>query len=220
MTTGTSKKSAPPPRRGRPRDPERMRRVLEAARQHFFEHGYEGANLDAIAEAAGVSKMTVYSYFPSKEALFENVVGSRTDRVAGSSLGSGVFDPRQPETVLTSIGAHFQDLIREKPVLGQFRALYGAAATQGEACRVFFKQGPDRLGNDVAAYLRTAHEAGTLHVPQPRLAADLFLSMFLGSTHIHALLGLGLPSRATEKDVLREAVRIFMAAHGPVDCAR
>ncbi len=53
------RETAPQPRRGRPRDPERMRRVLDAAKQHFYEHGYEGANLDAIANEAGVSKMTV-----------------------------------------------------------------------------------------------------------------------------------------------------------------
>jgi AcrR family transcriptional regulator len=48
-----------PSRRGRPRDPERQRRVLNAARQHFYTHGYDGASLDAIALEAGVSKMTV-----------------------------------------------------------------------------------------------------------------------------------------------------------------
>lgn len=204
-----------PPRRGRPRDPERMRRVLDAAKQHFYEHGYEGANLDAIASEAGVSKMTVYSYFPSKEALFETVIGSRTDRVAGSLLGTRAFDPRHPQTVLSTIGAQFQELIRENNTLGQFRALYGASSTQGEACRAFYKQGPERLINDVAGYLRAAHEAGSLKVPQPRLAADLFLSMFLGGSHIQALLGLGLPGRAAEKDLLREAVRVFVAAHLP-----
>ncbi len=208
-------RSAPPPRRGRPRDPERMRRVLDAAKQHFFEHGYEGANLDAIASEAGVSKMTVYSYFPSKEALFEAIIGSRTDRVAGSVLGSRALDPRNPQAVLTAIGAEFQELMREKNTLGQFRTLYGANSTQNEACRAFYKQGPERLINDVAAYLRAAHEAGTLKAPQARLSADLFLSMFLGGTHIQALMGLGLPSRAVEKDLLREAVRVFIAAHAP-----
>lgn len=213
--TEKSGKGTPAPRRGRPRDPERMRRVLDAAKQHFFEHGYEGANLDAIASEADVSKMTVYSYFPSKEALFEAVIGARTDRVAGSVLGTRALDPRHPHAVLTAIGAEFQELMREKNTLGQFRTLYGANSAQSEACRAFYKQGPERLINDVAGYLRAAHEAGTLKVPQPRLAADLFLSMFLGGTHIQALLGLGLPGRAMEKDLLREAVRVFIAAYLP-----
>lgn len=55
--------SAPKPQRGRPRDPERCRRILEAAQRHFNEHGLERASVDAIAADAGVSKMTVYSNF-------------------------------------------------------------------------------------------------------------------------------------------------------------
>ena len=47
------------PRRGRPRDPERLRRIVEAAHTHFNAHGLERASVDAIAADAGVSKMTM-----------------------------------------------------------------------------------------------------------------------------------------------------------------
>ena len=74
------------PQRGRPRDPERGRRILEAAQRHFNEHGLERANVDAIAADAGVSKMTVYNNFGSKEGLFQAVVRDRTvPVVAGKS---------------------------------------------------------------------------------------------------------------------------------------
>src|SRR5690348_2923653 len=58
---------APKPQRGRPRDPERGRRILDAAQRHFDEHGLERASVDAIAADAGVSKTTVYNNFGSKE---------------------------------------------------------------------------------------------------------------------------------------------------------
>ena len=45
---------------------------------HFNEHGLERASVDAIAADAGVSKMTVYSNFGSKEGLFQAVVRDRT----------------------------------------------------------------------------------------------------------------------------------------------
>ena len=78
---------APPPRRGRPRDPERVRRIIEAAHSHFNAHGLERASVDAIAAEAGVSKMTIYSHFASKEGLFEAVIRDRTDRVMGGVAG-------------------------------------------------------------------------------------------------------------------------------------
>src|SRR4029078_4941 len=84
------------PQRGRPRDPEVVRRILEAAQRHFDEHGLERASVDAIAADAGVSKMTVYSNFGSKEGLFQAVVRDRTATVVAGVPGAGALDPHQP----------------------------------------------------------------------------------------------------------------------------
>jgi TetR/AcrR family transcriptional repressor of mexJK operon len=203
----------PAPRRGRPRDPERCRRILEAARNRFYADGLERASVDAIAADAGVSKMTIYSHFASKEALFEAVVGERTERVVGGLAGAETLDPNHPQKALLAIGEQFLTLTREEESLGQFRSVYGAAGAQPDACRAFYRQGADRLIGDLAAYLRRAHAAGSLNVRHPRQAADLFLSMFLGDGHIRGLLLLEMPSARENRALLREAVRVFMAAY-------
>lgn len=202
----------PAPRRGRPRDPERCRRILEAARSHFYAHGLERASVDAIAADAGVSKMTVYSHFASKVGLFEAVVRERTERVMGGVAGVEALDPRQPQKALMSIGEQFLALTREEDALGKFRSVYGAAGAQPEACQAFYRQGAERLIGDLAAYLRRADAAGTLRIRHPRQAADLFLAMFLGDGHIRGLLMLELPDARANRALLREAVRVFMAA--------
>ena len=204
---------APPPRRGRPRDPERLRRIVEAAHRHFNAHGFERASVDAIAAEAGVSKMTIYSHFASKEGLFEAVIRDRTDRVMGGLAGVEALDPTQPRKALLAVGEQFLTLAREEEVLGQFRSLYGAAGAQPEACRAFYRQGADRLIGDLAAYLRRADARGTLHIRHPRQAADLFLAMFLGDGHIRGLLMLDMPDARENKALLREAVRVFIAAY-------
>jgi len=204
---------APQPRRGRPRDPERCRRILEAAQSHFYAHGLERASVDAIAADAGVSKMTIYSHFASKEGLFEAVVRERTDRVMGGLAGLEALDPKQPQEALLAIGEQFLALAREENTLGQFRSLYGAAGAQPEACRAFYRQGADRLIGDLAAYLRRADAQGTLNIRHPRQAADLFLAMFLGDGHIRGLLLLDMPDARENSALLREAVRVFIAAY-------
>jgi AcrR family transcriptional regulator len=204
---------APPPRRGRPRDPERSRRILDAARNHFYAHGLERTSVDAIAAEAGVSKMTIYSNFASKEGLFEAVVRDRTDQVMGGLAGVEAMDPEQPQKALMVIGEQFLALAREDDALGQFRSMYGAAGAQPEACRAFHRQGAERLISDLAAYLRRATDAGSLRVQRPRQAADLFLAMFLGDGHIRGLLMLEMPDARENKALLREAVRVFMAAY-------
>jgi len=73
-------------------------KVLRAAREAFAASGY-GVPLDAIAALAGVGPGTVYRHFPSKEALFEAVVGARVgdliddarERGAAADPGAAFF---------------------------------------------------------------------------------------------------------------------------------
>ncbi len=48
--------------------------ILTAARALFAERGFEAASIDDIALAAGVTKGAVYHHFPSKEAIFVEVL--------------------------------------------------------------------------------------------------------------------------------------------------
>ena len=57
------------PSRGRPRDAEIGRRVLEVARHHLAQHGYEAMSLAAIAEEAGTTRQAVYRRWPTKADL-------------------------------------------------------------------------------------------------------------------------------------------------------
>lgn len=49
-------------------------RILEAARKLFLEKGFEAANLDEVAQRAGVAKGTIYRYFDSKAELYVEVL--------------------------------------------------------------------------------------------------------------------------------------------------
>src|SRR5689334_24095552 len=137
----------PKPQRGRPRDPERGRRILEAAQRHFNEHGLERASVDEIAADAGVSKMTLYSNFASKEGLFQAVVRDRTAAVVAGVPGAGALDPDQPEKALLAIGARFLALARGD-ALGALRAVYGVAGVQPEVCRALYEEGPDHVNGE------------------------------------------------------------------------
>jgi AcrR family transcriptional regulator len=56
------------------------RRLLQAAAGHFARHGYEAANVNAIALEAGFAKGTIYNYFPSKRELFAEVLSEACRR--------------------------------------------------------------------------------------------------------------------------------------------
>jgi AcrR family transcriptional regulator len=65
--------------RSRKHDPNRQR-IVDAARVHFFSHGFRSVTMDDLAEELGISKKTLYAHFPGKFDLLEAVLA---DKLAG-----------------------------------------------------------------------------------------------------------------------------------------
>jgi TetR/AcrR family transcriptional regulator, mexJK operon transcriptional repressor len=64
-------------RPGRPTQAETARlgeQLREAALSTFLDNGYDGTSMEAIARAAGITKQTLYSRYPSKRAVFADVI--------------------------------------------------------------------------------------------------------------------------------------------------
>ncbi len=59
----------------RPRSAQAHRKVIEAATGLFAERGIDATSMDAIAEASGVSKATIYKHWPDKDSLCLEVLG-------------------------------------------------------------------------------------------------------------------------------------------------
>lgn len=201
------------PRRGRPRDPRRMAAVVEAARLAFAAHGFERTSMDEIAAASGVSKMTVYSYFPTKEALYSATVVDTIDQAMQTDALASL-DARYPAAALLQIGMALLQLMRQDDVLGCHRAVIGSAVQHGELAHHFFKVGPERIVTDVARYLKAAQDAGSLTLPHVQQCADQFVSLFLGLDHWRALLAIGKPSDRQDRALARANVEFFMRAYG------
>src|SRR5690348_12665409 len=87
------------PQRGRPKDeslPERRReQILDAATAVFARAGYPNTDVQEIADRLGLSKGTVYRYFPSKQDLFFAAVdrGIRRLHEAVTAAGAAEADP-------------------------------------------------------------------------------------------------------------------------------
>lgn len=98
-----------------PRDPEETkRRIFDAAKAEFAEHGIAGARIDRIAAAAKANKQLIYAYFGNKRALFEMVASHNVARfvdevpfdptdLPGHAAGAFEFYAAHPE--VAKIGA-------------------------------------------------------------------------------------------------------------------
>src|SRR5213596_708794 len=65
--------------RSRKHDPN-WQRIVDAARVHFFSHGFRSVTMDDLAQELGISKKTLYAHFPGKFDLLEAVLA---DKFAG-----------------------------------------------------------------------------------------------------------------------------------------
>ncbi len=80
--------ATPPRRRGRPRSEPAHRALLDAALRDFVARGYEAMSLEAIAAAAGVSKLTLYRRWDSKLALVRELLHELSDETPMEDQGS------------------------------------------------------------------------------------------------------------------------------------
>jgi AcrR family transcriptional regulator len=62
--------------------------ILDGARAVFLAEGFDGASMEAIAHAAGVSKGTLYSYFKGKDELFTSLIAAYQNRSLGETSGA------------------------------------------------------------------------------------------------------------------------------------
>ncbi len=65
----------------RSRTDDARRRIVTAARQHFFAHGFRGVSMDDLAAEVGMSKKTLYAHFESKTDLVEAVLREKFDEL-------------------------------------------------------------------------------------------------------------------------------------------
>lgn len=204
------------PRRGRPKDLEKRDAVLHAATRLFLERGFSGTSMEAVAEAAGVAKLTVYAHFGGKDQLFQEMVRQRCDAYNRPERFDA-YAGQPPEKALLQIGIHFLELLLSFEALGLYRVMVGEAPRQPKMARLFFEAGPERLTKRVASYLRGAAERGELSLRDAERDADHFLALVKGKLHFAATLNLlGRPRRDVLHRHVADCVALFLRARETV----
>jgi AcrR family transcriptional regulator len=104
----------PWPRR-RKRDPNRQR-IVDAARIHFFSHGFRSVTMDDLAEELGISKKTLYAHFPGKFDLLEAVLADKFASVEAALKKVTRAHPRDfPATLQALLAGTQRELDEIKP---------------------------------------------------------------------------------------------------------
>jgi len=189
--------------------------ILAAAERAFLEGGFGAVTMDAIARQAGASKATVYAHFTSKEALFGAVIVNLSER-RYAGFTAEALDPDDIEASLTTIATRFLDLVLAPEVIALNRIIIGEVTRFPVLGEVFWTAGPERTRAQIEAFLRRAAAAGSLVVPDPRLATEQFITLVRGEIHLRSLLRLETISDPAALDTAAgSAVQTFLRAFRP-----
>lgn len=196
--------------RGRPIDNSKINSIIETARTLFAQNGFERTTLDAIAEISGVTKMTIYSHFKSKEELFGATITNRIKKEFAFDIET--LDPKNPSDGLMKIASRFILLLRKEEVLGTYRTMFSSALTYPKLCLEFFEKGPLEVHQQVAKYLQQCSKEGSLKITNLDISTSQFLSLFLGLDHIRCMLGLKKPTKKDDEQLILKNVDFFIQA--------
>ena len=108
---------------------EKRDRIIEAAIYEFAEHGFDSANINVIAQKAGISVGSIYKYFGSKEDLFLTVIHTGVETLKGvlEEIMQGEEDlPRRIEKIIRAIQSYSRSN-------AQLTKLYNEMATESHS---------------------------------------------------------------------------------------
>jgi len=190
---------------------DRERRILDAALGVFAAMGYSGATMDAVATEAGLSKPTVYSYFPSKESLFSAMMLGKRDRMLD------VFEHPSPEGMvqdLYTFAWDYADTVMRPDLLSLARLIIGEVQRFPEIGRAYQASGPDHVLRGIMRYLDSQRQAGRLGFDDAELAAQDLWGLILSAPRTMALyMPDAAPDRATLARYIHNGLQVFLRAY-------
>ena len=188
--------------------------VLEGAREVFLADGFEGASVDDIARAAGVSKATLYSYFPDKRLLFMEVARLECIRQGEESIKE-IDAHAAPRVVLANAARHMLGFILSDFGQRVFRICVAEADRFPDLGRQFYESGPMMVRAHMKDYLADAVARGELVIEDLDLAADQFAELCKADLFPRWVFNIDASFSEAEIDrVITGAVDTFMARYG------
>ena len=197
---------------GRPKDTTKRAAIIEAAQRLFQAGAYESVTMDQVAGAAGVAKMTVYSHFRDKEALFEAMVQSTSDTLV-AALPARPGRSVDLEDELVQFGCVLLEVLLSPGVLHSMHRHFDHLSRNPALAERFYNAGPGRTRATLAAYL-TSSAANTLSPAEAREAASDLMNLWLGDLPLRLLLGLQQPLlQEAVAERVRRGARLIIGAY-------
>ncbi len=187
--------------------------VLAGAREIFMRDGFEGASVDDIARAAGVSKATLYSYFPDKRLLFSEVARIECNRQAEAAL-KFIGTDAPVEVILHEAASRIVRFVLSDFGQQVFRICVSESHRFPELGQNFFESGPGLVQKRMAMVLAPHVESGILQIEDMELAVSQFAELCKSDLFLRCLCGVQCcQSEENIQRIITGAVDMFLARY-------
>lgn len=188
----------------------RPQQILEAAFRVFGARGLHQATLDDVAKSAGITKGTIYLYFPSKAALFTAMLKTRVNAIMPPvELPLDGRDTRETRTRLLGLGQRLYRFFRTPAFLAMYRSVVSEAFLFPEAAATLYREGILPANQRLAALIQRGIATGEFRNVDPLIAARAFVGMFQIFAVSQGLLGGQRIYPITEAQVVQAVTDLF-----------
>ena len=196
----------------------KMETVTRAARELFLDQGFSATSMDAIAKAAGVSKATLYAYFPSKETLFAFLITTECEGLQRDlplpDLSEGLYP------ALQKFARQYVRVFIERKDIAFVRTIANESNRFPDLGRLFYESGPIATIRRLAQFLDEAKAKDLLEFEDSIMAATQFLSLIRGERPLRTVLGIGDANEQTLDLEIKSGLELFLKACGPIQAHR
>ena len=156
-----------------PRKPYDIDSLTDVALRVFAERGYDGASMDDVARAAGITKASIYHHVSGKEALLERGLGRALDALFAILDEPAARDGRAVDRLRSIVERVAEVTMRLLPELTVLFRIHGTSKSERNA--VERRRAFDRLVTDIIA--QAQREGDVRRDLDARLAARLIFGM-------------------------------------------
>lgn len=156
---------------------ERPKQILDAALVEFAERGLAASRLEDIAKRAGLSKGTIYLYFPNKEELFREVV--RSNVIAFIESAEARLEVMDPQQALCAWMEGYWGWLRSPVFPAMHRLVNSEFHTFPDIAAFYAKEVIERSQRLVCDMLERGMKQGQFRQMDALVAARMLSSLFV-----------------------------------------
>jgi TetR/AcrR family transcriptional regulator, mexJK operon transcriptional repressor len=160
--------------------------ILRGAKEVFLKEGFGGTSMDDVAARAGVSKMTVYRHFGSKEDLFAGVITDLCNQIVDKDLQS-IFQ-QEPYEALRQYAQRMIEIVFAPDTIELHRIVIAESKRFPSLGRFFYASGPQACIDALVGYFERNRDDPRFRITDPLRAAEEFLELLRGYAHLRVLL--------------------------------